>query len=145
MRAAEDPALTRLLADRGTLLEVCPTSNVALGVATRPEDVPLRTLREAGVKVALGADDPLLFGARLTAQYEVARHAHLCDDSELAELARMSVTGSAAPDSIRASLLAGIDSWLAAPDGAAAGGHRAAIVAGGAPTQALCPPGATQS
>jgi adenosine deaminase len=125
---------------------VCPTSNVALGVATRPEDVPLRTLREAGVKVALGADDPLLFGARLTAQYEVARHAHLCDDSELAELARMSVTGSAAPDSIRAGLLAGIDSWLAAPDGAAAAAvHRPTVVVSGAPAQPPRPPGATQS
>ena len=33
VRAADDPGLTRLLAARGTILEVCPTSNVALGVA----------------------------------------------------------------------------------------------------------------
>ncbi len=112
VRAAEDPELTRLLAARGTVLEVCPTSNVALGVATRAEDVPLRTLREAGVKIALGADDPLLFGARLAAQYELARGTHLCTDAELAEFARVSVHGSAAPGHIRASLLAGIGSWL---------------------------------
>ncbi len=117
VRAADDPELTRLLAARGTVLEVCPTSNVALGVADRAEDVPLRTLREAGVNVALGADDPLLFGARLTAQYELARHTHLCSDRELAELARAAVTGSAAPSDIRASLLAGIDSWLGPPGG----------------------------
>ena len=41
--------------------------------------------------VALGADDPLLFGTRLTAQYEIARHAHGFTDAELADLARMSV------------------------------------------------------
>ena len=34
--------------------------------------------------VALGADDPLLFGTRLTAQYEIARHAHGFTDAELA-------------------------------------------------------------
>ncbi len=41
--------------------------------------------------VALGADDPLLFGPRLTAQYEIARDAHGFTDFELADLARMAV------------------------------------------------------
>ena len=64
--------------------------------------------------VALGADDPLLFGPRLTAQYEIARHAHRFTDAELADLARASVLGSAAPEPLRAELLAGIGDWLAA-------------------------------
>jgi adenosine deaminase len=113
VRSVEDPALVRRIARAGTTLEVCPTSNVGLGVAARPEDVPLRRLLDAGVNVALGADDPLLFRGRLTAQYEIARHAHGCGDAELAELARMSVRGSAAPDEVRKELLAGIDAWLA--------------------------------
>ena len=117
VRSVEDPALVRRIARAGTTLEVCPTSNVALGVAAAPEDVPLRRLLDAGANVALSADDPLLFGARLTAQYEIARHAHGCGDRELAELARMSVRGSAAPDELRKDLLAGIDAWLAAPAG----------------------------
>ena len=70
MRAAEDPRLLKRLAERGVTCEVCPASNVALGVYEKPEDVPLRTLFEAGVPMALGADDPLLFGSRLAAQYE---------------------------------------------------------------------------
>ena len=65
--------------------------------------------------VALGADDPLLFGARLLAQYEQAREVHGLDDAELAELARCSVRGSVAPDDVRSRLLAGIDGWLSAP------------------------------
>ncbi len=68
------------------------------------------------MQVALGADDPLLFGHRLVAQYEVARQAHGLPDGALAELARMSVRGSAAPPGVRARLLAGIDDWLATPD-----------------------------
>jgi adenosine deaminase len=117
--AASDAALTLRLAERQTTLEVCPASNVALGVAVTPAAVPLRTLLDAGVRVALGADDPLLFGSRLTAQYELARAAHGFGDSQLADLARMSVLGSAAPTGIRTRLLAGIDAWLAAPDPAA--------------------------
>jgi adenosine deaminase len=115
--AAADPGLMARLAGGGTTLEVCPSSNVALGVVAGPAEVPLRALYQAGVRVALGADDPLLFGPRLAAQYEIARQAHGMTDAELADLARMSVTGSAAPALVRAALLAGIDAWLAAgPD-----------------------------
>ena len=87
---------------------------MALGVFGKPADVPLPRLLEAGVPVALGADDPLLFGSRLTAQYELARDAHGFGDAELAELARMSVRGRWRPSDVRRRLLAGIDAWLAA-------------------------------
>jgi adenosine deaminase len=113
--AVYDQELMKRLAAAAVTLEVCPASNVALGVAAEPAAVPLRPLLGAGIPVALGADDPLLFGSRLTAQYEIARHAHGLSDPELAELARMSVRGSAAPPATRARLLAGIDTWLATP------------------------------
>jgi adenosine deaminase len=112
VRAAEDPLLLRRLADSGVTCEVCPASNVALGVYTKPQDVPLRTLFDAGVPMALGADDPLLFGSRLAAQYELAREHHDFADAELAELARQSVRASAAPEAVKAELLADVDAWL---------------------------------
>lgn len=115
VRAVEDPALVDHLGQAGTTLEVCPSSNVALGLYGGAEEVPLRGLFEAGVPLALGADDPLLFGSRLLEQYEVARTVHGFTDAWLAELARMSVRGSAAPDDARQTLLAEIDAWLEAP------------------------------
>jgi len=113
--AAADADLTKRLAAGGITCEVCPASNVALGVVADPGDVPLRTLLDAGVPVALGADDPLLFGSRLTAQYEIARLAHGLSDAELAGLAEMSVRGSAAPPATATRLLAEIAAWLATP------------------------------
>ncbi len=113
VRAVEDPALVAHLADAGVTLEICPRSNVALGVYRDLAAVPLRELFDAGVPVALGADDPLLFGSRLLDQYEAARDVLGFDDAELAELARMSVRGSTAPDDVRAQLLTAIDDWLA--------------------------------
>lgn len=112
--AAIDDGLVKRLASQAVTLEVCPSSNVALGIATRTRDVPVRRLFEAGVPIALGADDPLLFGSRLVAQYGIARRQHGFTDAELADLARMSVLGSAAPDAVRLDVLAGIDTWLAA-------------------------------
>jgi adenosine deaminase len=112
IRVVEDPALVKRLASEGITCEVCPSSNVALGIAAAPSQVPVRALFEAGVPVALGADDPLLFGPRLAAQYEIARHAHGFTDTELADLARTSVLSSVAPEPVRGRLLAGIDAWL---------------------------------
>ena len=122
IRATEDPALVKRLAAGAITCEVCPSSNVALGVAPNAAQVPLRRLFEAGVPVALGADDPLLFGPRLAAQYEIARHAHGFGDAELADLARASVLGAAAPAELRTQLLTGIDDWLATPAGQGHGG-----------------------
>lgn len=113
VRAAESERLMERLADRQICCEVCPTSNVGLGVAESPADVPLRRLFDAGVPIALGADDPLLFGSRLLRQYELAREAYGFRDAEIAELARQSIRSSAAPDSVRKELIESVDAWLA--------------------------------
>ena len=114
VRSAEDPRVLARVVDEGVALEVCPASNVSLGVYASAADVPLRTLVDAGATVALGADDPLLFHARLVDQYAIARDAHGFSDAELAELARASIRASRAADDVRARLLAGVDAWLAA-------------------------------
>ncbi|ASU85681.1 adenosine deaminase [Nocardiopsis gilva YIM 90087] len=115
VRAVDDPYLVERIATQEVTLEVCPTSNGALGVFEEIEHVPLRWLFDAGAPIALGADDPLLFGPRLAEQYEIARTVFGFTDPELAELARMSIRGSAAPDALKKELLAGVDAWLATP------------------------------
>ncbi|WP_276309438.1 adenosine deaminase [Brachybacterium endophyticum] len=114
VRAADDPALLDSLVENGIGLEVCPASNAALGVYASPLDVPLRRLREAGARIALGADDPLLFGSRLLDQYEIARDAGF-DDEELAALAADSIRLSRADEATIARMLAGVEAWLATP------------------------------
>lgn len=123
VRSAEEPALLDALAASGVALEVCPTSNVSLGVYSSLAEVPLPTLLEAGATVALGADDPLLFGSRLLAQYAAMRAAHDLTDETLAELARMSVRASCAPESTKQLIHKEIDAWIGAPDGGAASRH----------------------
>lgn len=118
VRTAEDPRVLAEAVERGVAFEVCPGSNVSLGVYPEHDHVPLRELAEAGATLALGADDPLLFSSRLVAQYEVARDVHGFDDAGLADLARGSVRASRASSDVRARLLAGIDDWLAAPPSA---------------------------
>jgi adenosine deaminase len=112
VRSIEDPDLLAEIVDRGIALEICPVSNVALGVYSDLTSVPLPDLLDAGATVALGADDPLLFGSRLAAQYATMRAAHQLGDETLAELAAMSVRASCAPEETKAVLLADVADWL---------------------------------
>lgn len=115
IRTTEDPDLLARLVDAGITFEVCPASNVSLGVYPEPGDVPLRALLDAGARVALGADDPLLFLSRLSEQYRIAREAHGLDDAALADLARASIRGSLAAESAKRAMLSEVDAWLAGP------------------------------
>jgi adenosine deaminase len=96
----------RELAARGIVLECCPTSNVVLGVFESYEAHPLNALREAGVKVTLGSDDPPYFGASVGGEYEVARERFGLDDGELRELTRTAIEAGFAEPELREALLA---------------------------------------
>jgi adenosine deaminase len=86
VRAIEDPSLVAELADRRIVLEVCPTSNVVLGVFPTYEDHPLGRLRAAGVLVTLGSDDPPYFGTTIGREYELAHERLGCDLDDLREI-----------------------------------------------------------
>lgn len=94
---------------------VCPASNVQLGVYSDLSHVPLPQLMQVGARIALSADDPLLFHSRLLAQYETARKVFGLSDEELAGLARQSIEASLASDSSKARWVTQISDWLAQP------------------------------
>ena len=86
VRAVEDPDLVRELSEREIVLEVCPTSNVVLGVFPTYEDHPLAALRAAGVRVTLGSDDPPYFGTSIGREYELAHERLGCSLADLREI-----------------------------------------------------------
>ena len=65
MRAVEDPALVEELARRRIGLDLCPTSNLYLGVYPSFAEHPLARLHAAGVAVTVNSDDPALFDTTL--------------------------------------------------------------------------------
>lgn len=68
VRAIEDPALVAHLAEHGIPLDVCPTSNICLGVYPSYAAHPLRRLHEAGVPITVNSDDPAMFGTTLNSE-----------------------------------------------------------------------------
>jgi len=73
IRAAGDPGLVRELAARGTVLDVCPISNLRTGVVASLAEHPLPGLVAAGVRCSVSTDDPAMFGTDLTADYAAAQ------------------------------------------------------------------------
>jgi len=102
IRAVEDPGLLRELAGRGTVLDVCPISNLRTGVVPSLAAHPLPDLVAAGVRCSVSTDDPAMFGTDLTADYAAALqlgasgqacyqaglHGALCDEPTRAALRR---------------------------------------------------------
>ena len=72
IRAIEDPGLVRELAGRGTVLDVCPISNLRTKAVPSLAEHPLPALVAAGVRCSISTDDPAMFGTDLTRDYEAA-------------------------------------------------------------------------
>ncbi|WP_043871383.1 adenosine deaminase [Celeribacter indicus] len=99
VRAIEDPALVEEIAEAGIVLEVCPGSNVALGVCRSLARHPIADLRRRGVKVTVSTDDPPFFHSTMRREFndlsevfgweagdfdalnETALEAAFCDDA----------------------------------------------------------------
>ena len=104
VRAIEDVLVVSELADRGIVLECCPTSNVVLGVFPSYEDHPLPALRSAGVRVTLGSDDPPYFGASIKGEYDVCEALMGFSDDDLREITRTAIDAAFCDDDLRAAL-----------------------------------------
>jgi aminodeoxyfutalosine deaminase len=72
IRAVDDPGLVREIAGRELVLDVCPISNLRTGAVRSLDDHPLPQLVAAGVKCSISTDDPQVFDADLTRDYEAA-------------------------------------------------------------------------
>ncbi len=70
VRAIEDPALVAHLAETGVVLEVCPGSNIALGLYPSLAAHPIDRLHQAGVKLTVSTDDPPFFHTSMTREYQ---------------------------------------------------------------------------
>lgn len=112
IRAVEDPDLVRELAARAIPLDVCPTSNVRLGVVPSIGEHPVERLRSAGVAVSVNTDDPLLFGTSVAVEYARCAEAFRWGAPVLGAVARTSIESSFATDDRKRDLLSRLGAFL---------------------------------
>ncbi len=114
VRAIEDPALVKVLAERGVVLEINPTSNIRLHVYESYKDHPFRKLDEAGVTVTVNSDDPPLFNTHLTQEYHVLAEQFGYDRSNLVRIARNAFLSAAVEEPVKTKLLQRFEAALSA-------------------------------
>ncbi len=109
VRCLEDPALVDTLRAKGTALEVCPSSNVALGLFPSLGEHPLPQLLAAGLRITLGSDDPPMFGTDLLTEYARCMDAFGWRDDTVRGIVRTGIEVSFAPPSLKAQMLRDLD------------------------------------
>ncbi|MET7992411.1 adenosine deaminase [Amycolatopsis sp. NPDC005232] len=118
IRVLDDPELVAEVRDRAIALEVCPTSNVVLGLVPTMAKHPLPRLVSAGLAVTLNTDVPSVTHTTLTDEFTTARDTFGYDDTALAALAETAVTASFAPEETKTALRKEIAAWLTPAVGA---------------------------
>ncbi len=113
VRAIEDPALVAELAERRLPLDVCPTSNLTLGLFATAADHPLERLRQAGVRVSVNTDDPEILGLTLATEYRDAAATHGWTVATVADVAQTSIDACFAPDATKAAISADLAAYAA--------------------------------
>ncbi len=105
VRAIEDPALVDDLTARGIVLEVCPGSNIALGLYPGWRQHPIAQLRERGVKVTVSTDDPPFFHTTMAREYDRLAEAFDWDEGVFRALARTALDAAFCDADTRARIL----------------------------------------
>jgi adenosine deaminase len=112
IRVLDDAELVAEVAASGIPLEVCPHSNVLLGLVPSLAKHPLPRLLDAGLFVTVNTDMPAMTGAGLAEEYRQLRDVFGYDDAVIADIARAGVGASFAPADVKARMLSRIGSWL---------------------------------
>ncbi len=114
VRAIEDPELVAEIAERGIVLEVCPGSNLAVGVFKDYDDHPLPRLMAAGCRVTLSSDDPPYFATSIGREYANAAKWFGLSDAQLLGMTRTALEAAFVDDATKAELLSRLDEAIAA-------------------------------
>jgi adenosine deaminase len=109
VRCLEDPDLVAELRERQIPLEVCPTSNVCLGVAPSFGEHPFPRLLDAGLYVTLNSDDPPMFGTTLTDEYLKSADAFGLGAADVREMVRRAAEATLLPAAQKKDLLKRVD------------------------------------
>lgn len=104
VRAIDSAETIAQLKDRNIALEICPSSNIALGLFKTMDEHPLPRFREMGLMLSLGSDDPPFFNCDLAGEYDRVQKAYGYSDEVMTEFTRMAIESSFADEKTKVEL-----------------------------------------
>ncbi len=111
VRVLEDPELTTRLVEAGIMFEVCPTSNLLLGVVDDLVDHPLPGMIEAGLRVCINTDDPGWFDTDLMTELTIATEDLGVGRDQHLAMQRDALAASFAPPDVRRRVVEELDAF----------------------------------
>jgi len=92
------------LKDKNIALEVCPSSNVALGLFKDLASHPIHQLREAGLSISINSDDPPFFKTNLAREYQLTQQTFGYSDEQMNGFTQMAISAAFVDEETKAML-----------------------------------------
>lgn len=98
----------KMVKDKDIALELCPTSNIFLGLFNDMAHHPFPKFYEAGIKVSISSDDPPFMSTSLEHEYERVQESYNYSDETMNAITRMALHAAFVDEKTRSELLAKI-------------------------------------
>jgi adenosine deaminase len=112
VRTIEDPEVVALARERGTVFEVCITSNYQSGVIPNGTTHPLKAMIAGGLKTTINTDDPGISRITLNDEYKLALEELSISTDQLVTCLKNAIEGSFQPANERQKLASSIEPVL---------------------------------
>jgi adenosine deaminase len=99
------PETIRLVKERNIALELCPSSNIRLGLFNSFAEHPLPILLDAGIQISINSDDPPFMATTVGDEYRRVQHAYQYDDNQMNKITAMAITCAFVDEVTRSKLL----------------------------------------
>lgn len=103
--STHSPETIARLIDKNIALELCPSSNIALGLFPDMDRHPLRQFMDAGLSLSLNSDDPPFFKTTLGQEYDRVQQFHRFSDDTMRDFTRMALQAAFVDNATRERLL----------------------------------------
>lgn len=104
VQVIHSPTTIALLKERNIALEICPSSNIKLGLFPDFQHHPLPQLLEAGIRISLNSDDPPFMSTTLADEYARVQNAYQYSDATMESITAMAIDCAFVDDATKAAL-----------------------------------------
>ncbi len=108
VNAIYSPETMAMLKDNDIALELCPTSNIFLGLFKDMAHHPFPKFYDAGIKISINSDDPPFMSTTLGQEYERVQEFYDYSDETMNAITRMAIQAAFVDEKTRSELLAKI-------------------------------------
>lgn len=91
VRGIESKDTMHMLKDKNIALELCPTSNLFLGLFNTMEEHPLPKFYAEGIKLSINSDDPPFMSTDLGTEYTRVQQSYHFSDEQMNQITHMAI------------------------------------------------------